>query len=489
MLLGLDLGTTNVKALVTDPAGKPLARGSSPVQLYRLAGGGVEQDIEEIWQATLAALREATGSVDAAQIRAVGVSSQAGAMQVLDRKGCPLGRVISWLDQRGRSFDEQLTGELGKPWFLERILHGGSWLSIGQVLRLRHEQPGLLDPPNRIGWVGDIILSRLCGAPAHDGTSAGLTLLYNPLKRAYDPDLLARIGLEARQLPPLLAPRQAAGGLRPEIARQTGLRPETPLSPAIHDQYASALGTGATQAGTVMLGTGTAWVLLYITGQAPTPVTDEAFVCHHVIDGLWGQILSMVNGGSTLGWALELTGQSGEEDGAIDKLLVSAPPGSEGLLFWPFLTSFGASGVRPGTRGRLHGLQLHHTASHVVRAVVEGLGYELNRYLELLRAGGQQSATLVMGGGAASSSITPQMLADISGLPLRCFAERDATLTGAAILARALVEPGIPLSALAREMSPPSREVSPGPTHAFYRKQYERYLESLPLTSIPSASP
>lgn len=507
MLLALDLGTTNVKAFVTDLRGRPLARGSCAVQLFRLPGGGVEQDLEEIWRATISAIRQAVSSVDGSRIEAIGVSSQGGALQLIDAGGRPLGRVISWLDQRGRPFDEALTRELGKQWFLQRIVHGGSWLSIGQILRLAKEHPEWLESPNRVGFVGDLILSRLCGSPAHDGSSAALTLLYNPTQRAYDSDLLSRLGLAPERLPPILSPRGVAGGLLPGVAAETGLLAGTPISPAIHDQYASALGVGATRPGTVMVGTGTAWVLLHISAQLPTPVTDEAFVCHHVAADTWGQILSMVNGGSALSWALELTGQSGTGEG-IDQLLAAAPPGSDGLRFWPFLTPFGASGLSPGTRGRFAGLQLHHSPPHIIRAVVEGLGYELNRYLNLLQTSQSTEARvpeadlqsvaspvfnrqtvdtastidrLVMGGGAAASPVTPQILADIAGLPLRCFAGSDATLTGAAILARGLLEPSRSLAALADEMNPPSREVNPGPNQSFYQQEFQGYLASLPL--------
>ena len=149
MFLGLDLGTTNVKALVTDRAGRPLAHAASPVQLLHVGEGGVEQDIEAIEQATLAVLQQVARSVDPSRIEAIGVSSQGGAMQVLDAHGRPLGRVISWLDQRGRPFDHALVAELGREWFLEHISRGCSGLSIGQSLRLHHEQPELLRPPNR----------------------------------------------------------------------------------------------------------------------------------------------------------------------------------------------------------------------------------------------------------------------------------------------------------------------------------------------------
>jgi sugar (pentulose or hexulose) kinase len=250
----------------------------------------------------------------------------------------------------------------------------------------------------------------------------------------------------------------------------------------VHDQYASALATGATAAGTVMVGTGTAWVLLHIGDQVPRPATDQAFVCHHVVDGLWGQILSMVNGGSALTWALEMSGNGRRDARAIDALLDSAPPGSDGVVFWPFMTPFGASALAPGTRGRLDGLQLHHQPTHLVRAVVEGLGCELNRYLNLLRASGQQVQRLVMGGGAAASRVTPSMLADITGLPLRCFAGSDASLIGAVILARGLLESGHSLATLAGQMTSASSEVTPGPQAGFYRQQYERYAKSLPLS-------
>src|SRR5712675_3064547 len=113
MFLGIDLGTTNVKALVTSESGEALGAGASAVQLFHLEDGGVEQDIEEIWAATVAAIRQATSGVKAAEIRAIGVSSQSGALQVLDAERKPVGRVISWLDQRGRPFNDALTTELG----------------------------------------------------------------------------------------------------------------------------------------------------------------------------------------------------------------------------------------------------------------------------------------------------------------------------------------------------------------------------------------
>ena len=487
LLLGLDLGTTNIKALVTDRVGRPLAQASAPVQLHCVGDGGVEQNIGEIEQATITALQGVARKVDAVGIEAIGVSSQGGALQVLDRDGHPVGQVVSWLDQRGRPFDAAFTAELGRDWFLRRISRGCSGLGIGQLLRLRHESPDLLRAPNRVGYVGDIIVSRLCGRAAQDATSCSLAVLYNPEIRDYDPELLRRLGIEPSQLPDLISPRVAAGGLRREIAQATGLRPGIPVSTAIHDQYASALGTGAVQAATVMVGTGTAWVLLAVNDRLAAPVIDEGFVCNHVVEGLFGQILSLVNGGSSFSWALkvlDLAEKSGEE---IEALLASSPPGSAGLCFWPFLVSAGVSGLGPETKGRLSGLQLSHGPADVLRAVVEGLAFELNRYLDFLRKSGWPVERLVLGGGAASSRATTQILADVTGLPLACLPTGEASLLGAAMLARGLLEPTVSLAALSEQMLPPARRVEPGPNSTFYRHRFQHYANSLPLqrTSPP----
>jgi xylulokinase len=481
MLLGLDLGTTNIKAVVTELDGRVLARGSAPVQLFHTAAGGIEQDINEIWTAALLAIAQATKLVDASGIRAIGVSSQGGAMQVLDDQGQPVGRVISWLDSRGSADDEALTARLGRAWFIERIGHGRSGLAIGQLLRLGRQQPGLRQTDYRVGFVGDSVVGRLCGRAAHDGTSCGLTLLYNPNRRIVDPDLLEQLGLSERQLPDLLSPRHAAGGLVPETARQTGLRAGIPVAPAVHDQYAAALGSGAVHVGDVMFGAGTAWILLAVMDRLTEPVIDEAFVCTHLVDSLYGQILSLYNGGSSLTWALNLLGLANCSNDHIQQLIESVPPGSEGLCFWPFLAAFTAAGLVPGTKGRLSGLQFSHTPAHVIRAVIEALACELNRHLLFLRRAAIPVQRLLMCGGAATSQTTPQIIADVTGLPIACQTNSEASVLGAAIIARGLIEKQASLSDLAAEMAPPARWIEPGANASFYQKQCEKYLLSLPL--------
>jgi len=475
MLLGLDLGTTNVKALLATPDGRVLGRGAAPVPLYHLPDGGVEQDIEEIWSAVLQAIAAALAGHAGAAVRAVGVSSQGGALQIADRVGRPWGRVIGWLDRRGQSYDAALTAELGRDWFVRHVGHGCSALTIGQILRLR--AAGGLPPAFRVGFVGDAVVARLCGRPAHDATSLSLAMLYNPSLRSADPELLSRLGIGAGQLPDLLPARVAAGALADAVARRTGLPPGIPVSPAIHDQYAAALGAQALSAGDVMVGTGTAWVLLAASERLFSPAISTAFVCTHLLDGLYGQILSLANGGSAVCWALALLGLDDLDNASFDDLTATVPPGSDGLRFWPFLAAVG-EGLPAETAGRLAGLRLAHTPGHLLRAVIEGLTCELARYVRLAAEAGLPMRRLVLCGRAARSRVTPQIIADMTGLEVMCVAEGDTS-------AETLREPGTSLKQAAEAMKTARLRIQPGPHRAAYAALLEEYLASLPPRSCP----
>lgn len=481
MLLGLDLGTTNVKAILAEADGRVISRASVPVRMLHVGADGLEQDIGEIRSAALQALREATGRTDASAVAAVGVSSQGGALQMMDPEGGPLGRVISWMDGRAAPYGQQITARLGVEWFLSRVGHGSGGLAVGQILRLRSEQPGLFDRPYRVGFVGDAVVQELCGRGAHDGTSLSLALMYNPSLRTADPDLLRELGLAEAHLPDLLSPTESAGGLRAEAAARTSLPAGIPVSPAVHDQYAAALGCGAVSAGDVMFGAGTAWVLLAVSDRLVRPVIPAAFVCTHLVEGLYGQILSLVNGGSCFAWAAGLLGLAGKSTGEIDDILHGVPAGSEGLRFRPLLAPGGGAGLASGTAGGLDGLRLSHGAGHILRAVVEGLAFELARYLRMLTGAGIPVERLVMCGGAAAGRVTPQIVADVAGLPLACCTEADTSAFGAVVLARGLLERDTGLAALSRQMAPSARMVEPGPDAPFYRELLERYVESLPV--------
>ncbi|MCG3181901.1 MAG: Xylulose kinase [Phycisphaerae bacterium] len=479
-LLGLDLGTTNVKALLCEQGGQVLGVEAAPVAIEHLPGGAVEQDIEDIWKATLAAIGRLGAKHDLSAVRAVGLSAQGGAVQLADAAGRPTAPVISWLDARGRIYDHRLQEEVGRAWLTEHNGHGRSGTAVGQLLRLGEQSPALIAAPRRVGFVGDAICQRLCGRAAHDATSLSLCFLYNPRTDDYDGELLEKVGLKRGQLPDLLKADEAAGGLQETVARLTGLPAGVPVTPAIHDQYAAAVGCGAVHAGDVMFGAGTAWVLLAVTKALADPIAGAAFVCRHPAPGLYGQMLSVNNGGSSLSWARRMLRLEDLTDEQLDKLIESAPRACEGLRFWPLLALSGA-GLKPGTGGRLDNIHLAHTPAHVLRAVVEGLACELARYIGFIRASGVALGRLVMCGRAAGSRVTPQIIADTVHLPIACASERETSALGAAIVARRLVEPKSELARLAEAMAPRVREVHPDAGADTYRELLRQYVASLPM--------
>ena len=452
MYLGLDLGTTNVKAVVLDRSGEIVSEGAHPVSRRTLPGGGVEQDIEDIWSATLAALKQAAEAVPGSEpIRALGVSSQGGAMQWLDTDQNPVGPVISWMDGRGRPYDAQLDLDLGPMFLVEHTGRSTSGLTLGQSLRLQNERPPWIQAAEYLGFVGDVIVGRLCGRRAHDATSQSIAMLLNPRLVRSDPELLERLRLAERQLPDLLAATTAAGSLLAGVAEQTGLPAGIPVSAAIHDQYAATIGVGSVREGDVCLGTGTAWVLLANAAALSAPATPGAFVCPHPVRGLYGQMLSMGNGGSALEWALRLLRQEHLSGEALDALLGSVSPGAEGLCFWPLLSGGACAAGLPGG-GRFAGLRLHHGPAEVLRAVVEGLACELARHLRMLHQAGISAERLLMCGTAAASRITPRILADVTRCPVLCGPEAPVSAVGASIIARAIVEDK-PLGQLSLELA------------------------------------
>ncbi len=228
-----------------------------------------------------------------------------------------------------------------------------------------------------------------------------------------------------------------------------------------------------------MMGAGTAWVLLAVTGRLAAPIAGVALVGRHPVPGLFGQMLSMVNGGSCISWAVRTLGLGAPGIAELDALMARVPPGSEGLRFRPLLSDIGGGGLLPGTTGSLDGLRLGHTAAHIVRSLVEGLACELDRYLRMLAAGGVEVQRLIMCGKAAASTVTPRVIADTTGLPVDCASLAETSSLGAAVLARHMLSPDLPLAALADGMKPPMRRVAPGPGQAEARSRSDRYAASL----------
>jgi sugar (pentulose or hexulose) kinase len=478
--LGLDLGTTNVKALLVDSEGRICANGSAPVSRSCTSDGGVEQDIEEIYSATCAALRQTVEGVDPKSIRSLGISAQGGALQILDAEQNPVGSVISWLDGRGTDYDRRLLEQIGPDRLFEAAGRRRSCIAPGQILRLNDQNPGLLTD-GHISAVGDFIVGRLCGTRAHDQTSLAICMLLSPKTGRPDPKFLDFLGITESQLPRMIPITEEAGGITAAAARETGLPEGLTVSAAVHDQYAAWLGTGAVDLGQVVAGTGTAWVLVAACEKTAPAATDDTFVCPHPLPGRGGQMLSMGNGGSSLEWALKITGTSrraDDPDDWLDQILAAAQPGANGLTFWPLLSPGGtideSAFGQPG--GHLSGLRLAHNRADILRSVVEGLAMEFARHVRMLQKAGISVNRLTLSGRAAESRITPQILANLLDTPVDCVTESSLSSFGASVIGRALVDHQHDLEAWSHRLAPKCRSVEPDANRPVYQRLLESYL-------------
>jgi xylulokinase len=292
------------------------------------------------------------------------------------------------------------------------------------------------------------------------------------------------LGVRAEALPARLPVNQAAGGLLPAVAAAVGLTPGIPVGPAVHDQYAAATGCGVVRSGDTMLGAGTAWVLLALSATLDAPVAGIALVGRHPVPGVFGQMLSMVNGGACINWATKTLNLGNLGVKEIDALMSAVPAGCDALRFRPLLSEVGGAGLSPKAAGCIDGLRLGHTPAHILRALVEGLACELGRFLVMMEAGGVTARRLVLCGKAAVSSVTPAIIADTTGLPVDCVEVPETSSLGAAVFARSLVEPGAGLVELADAMKPRMRRIEPGAGSAEARSRLQEYQQFCKAVSL-----
>lgn len=467
MYVGVDLGTTNIKVLITDEDGRVVARASEEVNIKYLDGGVVHQDMSDICCKSITAIKNAVQQVDAKSIKAVGVSSQGGALQILDSEEKPYGAVISWLDNSADEYNRRLTDELGGEWFAGHTGHPKSIITPGQLLKLQEENR--LPDNYKIGYVGDMIIRLLTGVRAHDHTSCSLAMLYNPYLEEVDRELLEKLGISENQLPRLMEPYKQAGTVTAEAEAETNLPGGVPVSAAVHDQYAAAIGCGAVNAGDIMLGAGTAWVLLAVSEEPGRNLTEYTFICNHVVEGLYGEIISLLNGGSAVRWALKLAGMEDIEAGVLEDILRKTPAGCDGVIFSPRLAG-------EGSEGRIAGLKLSHGPEYIIRAVIEGLAMEVNIRMQMLGDKCFKPAKLLMAGQAAMSETTPQIIADITGIEVRTITESAVSAMGASIIARNLLVEGNRLGQLAEKFSPETKTYKPGKDEKLYNSIFKKYL-------------
>jgi xylulokinase len=483
-VLALDLGTSGAKAAVFSAAGDVLATGFHPTHLRLLPGGGAEQDPADWWQALVSATAQClSAGVDAGSVRAIGVTGQWSGTVAIGSDGEPLHPALIWMDSRGAPQIEAIAG--GAFGLLPYdITRAARWISLtggapgksgkdslAHILYLRERVPEAYGRTRRFLEPKDYINYRLTGVEAATFDSIALHWVTN--NRAidaidYHPTLLGYAGLDRALLPPLCRASSVLGPLRPEVARELGLKSDVCVVAGTPDVHATAIGSGAVRdhAAHLYLGTST-----WLSCHMPVKKTDVLHNMASLPSALPGRYL-LVNEQECAGACLTqlkdkiLFGEgAGGSFSDLDALAGAAPAGSDKLIFLPWLYGERCPVENRLLRGGFFNYSLATTRAHLVRAVLEGVALNarwLLGYTE--RFVGRRFDALRLVGGGAQSRLWCQIYADVLERRVEQIETPSlASLRGAAALAFAGIDSGAPEEFAARvpvkEVFSPRREL------------------------------
>jgi xylulokinase len=446
-LLAFDLGTTALKCALHSLDGEVVAKASEEYQLITPNTDSVEMDVETYWQAFKSAITRVLkeSQVNPSEIKALGVSAQGETLIFVDRDGRPLRRAIVWLDNRAQKEADRLGDIFGHRHAYEitgQVKIVPTW-PASKILWIKEHEPEIFEKTKKFLLIEDYFLHRLTGVYVCEGSLVTSTCYWNFKTRTWWSEMLDALGISEDQLPQYRESGEAVGKLRPDVAVELGLSPDTVACTGALDQACGAIGVGNIKPGIFSENTGAALAICATVNQ---PVLDpgDQMPCHyHGIPGLY-MLHTFTSGGIVMRWfrdefagpEMRVSKTSGLD--AYELMGMEAarvPPGCEGLNMLPHLQGAMAPEANPKASGVFYGFTLRHGRGHFIRAIMEGVSFIVRRNIEVIEGLGVPVNEVRSLGGGARSSIWKQMEADILGRPVLTTTNEEAATLGAAILA------------------------------------------------------
>lgn len=489
MIVGLDIGTQSLKAVVTDERLCVLGEASSAYEPAYPRPGWAEQDVG-LWERALAptiARALARAGVDARTVAALGIAGQLDGCVPIDARGRALGPCLIWSDRRAQGTLPDL--DRARVRELTGVVLDASHMAA--KIRWLQRNTGAATRAARFHQPVSYLVARLSGEHVFDHGLASTTMLYGLHRGAFEPELLDAFEIDSRQLPALATASACAGALHAAGAALTGLPQGLPVAVGTGDDYSNPLGAGLVAPGPVVCTLGTAEV---VGALHPSPRIDDAGLLEthrYVGDLFFIENPGWLSGGAVV-WLqriLEL-----ENAAALDGLAAEAPPGSDGLLFLPALSGAMTPRWIADARGCFYGLTAGHGRTHLARALLEGCAFGMRDISARLTAMGVATTGILLLGGGARSALWAAMRADVSGLPVWVPAVHDTSPIGAALLASVAAGIHRDVAVAAAEMGGERRLFEPdAATREAYDDAYRRYrrlFDSLdPMYTLPGAEP
>jgi xylulokinase len=469
VLFGIDVGTSATKGLAIDPAGEVLAIEEADYPLSTPRPGWSEQDPEDWWRATETVIGRLTAR--AGDPAGIGLSGQMHGLVALDENDRPLRPAILWNDQRTQAECDEIEQTIG----LQRLiaLTGNRALTgftAPKLLWLRHHEPDIYARITKVALPKDYVRLRLTGEHATDVSDASGTLLLDVAGRRWSEEVLTALDIDPAWLPRPLESPDVSGTTSAGI----------PVAAGAGDQAAGALGVGVDRPGPLSIALGTSGVVFAALEQFAADPQARVHAFCHAVPGAWHAMGVMLSAAGSLAWLRTATDPHAE----YDTLLAEAqqwPPGTENLLFLPYLAGERTPHADPEARGAFTGLSIRHNRGALVRAVLEGVAFGLRDSLDLITDLGDRPQTGRVSGGGARSDLWTQIVASTLELPLERVAVDEGAAFGAAILGGVAAGAWPDVHTAVRATVKPRQRVDPNPDWiAVYAEQRERYRDLYP---------
>lgn len=487
-LLGIDIGTSACKTALFTPDGVVAAQSTEEYPVFYPHPGWAEQNPEDWWQAVCKAIRAllAESGIDPAAIAGIGIDGQGWSCIPLDRGGEVLCNTPIWMDTRAKDICAGLAGRIGEEKLYEVC---GNPLqaayTLPKLLWYRQERPEVYGRIDKILQSNGYIAYQLTGEISQDICQSYGWQCFDMHTGRWDEALCAELGIERGHLPDIVPCHQIVGGVTAEAARLTGLAVGTPVAAGGLDAACGALGAGVLQSGEVQEQGGQAGGMSICLDEYKAD--RRLILSFHVVPGKWLLQGGSVGGGGVMRWLEKELGaaerQAASKQGKhpmsiMDEEAAAIPPGSEGVLFLPYMQGERSPIWNPDAKGVFYGLDFGKTRAHMIRAAMEGTAFALHHNLEVAKEAGAPVAEMRAMGGAANSRVWTQMKADVTGKRIVVPSSDTATTLGAVILAG--VGAGVYKSfeeAVARTVRVRRAHEPDAGAHGVYRGCFLRYLE------------
>lgn len=436
-LMGIDLGTSSVKALIATEAGEIKGVGQVGYEVLTPVVGYAQQDPAVWWECTRQAVGEVLKSsgIPGEEIRGIGFSGQMHGMVALDAEMCPIDAAIIHLDQRSYKERQEIIQTAGTLLEKELLNQPSAGMLICSLLWMKRNKPEEYDKISVVMSPKDYIRYRLTGTIGTDFSDASATLAFSVKNTAWCMELIKRLDLRDDIWPAVFSSSEVVGEVTKEAAEETGLFAGTKVVAGGGDCAAQLVGNAVVEEGLVSCNIGTASQLAVVTGKA---VQDASMRCQlwcHSIPGLYIYQGGALNGGNTLSWLRNKILESQEAFSKLDEKAGMVPPGCEGLFFLPYLAGERTPFNNPLAKGVFLGLSMKHTKAHMVRAVMEGVLFNLGECKKIFDARKIVQKKVIASGGAAKGDCWRQIQADMLDLPVYTTAVREEACFGAVIMA------------------------------------------------------